>query len=175
MIYFIYKNGTVYGSTEFEDAIADIAFANGLEDYEIGQTEFEDYTPHNKKYLLKNGEIVLNPDFEELQATLRETSFKSQFFEIGNWGWFRKVPKGYSSAVEAMSAAFNMVTILGFLPANTLTFYAAPDFTDETECTETWLVDNSIKNSELPATDFGALYAQFLQAWNEIEHYKEMT
>ena len=65
MIYYIYKNNTVYGSTEFKETIEDIAIANNLEDYEVGTTDFEDYAPSNKKYLLQEGEIVLNPNYEK--------------------------------------------------------------------------------------------------------------
>ena len=161
-----YKLEKPYTETEYADFVVEHNHNNGLKIEETDTAVFS----LEKDEMIKDGEVVQNENYAELQATLREATFKAQFFEIGDWGWFRKVPKGYSSAVEAMSASFNMVTILGHLPANTLTFYATPDFADETECTETWLVDNSIKNSELSAADFCALYAQFLQAWNEIEH-----
>jgi hypothetical protein len=67
MIYFIFKNDIVYGCAESEGLISDIALANNVEDYEIGQTEFEDYTPSNNRYILDNGEIVLNPNYEAEQ------------------------------------------------------------------------------------------------------------
>lgn len=118
---------------------------------------------------LPNG-YAFSDDMQEEFETQREEKFKEQFFKIEGYGWFRKVPKGYSSAVEAMSAAFNMVSIVGSLPANTLTFYTEPDFTDETQCTEEWLVTNSYKNEELSTTAFGELYAKFLESWNKLEH-----
>lgn len=67
MIYYIYKNNIIYGCTEFKEAIEDVAIANNLEDYEVGTTEFEDYAPSNNKYILQNGEIVLNSNYEEEQ------------------------------------------------------------------------------------------------------------
>jgi hypothetical protein len=67
MIYFIFKDNTVYGCTEFEELIEDIAIANNLEDYSIGQTEFEDYTPNNNKYLLEGSEVIINPNYEAEQ------------------------------------------------------------------------------------------------------------
>ena len=36
---------------------------------------------------------------EEL-AEQRQADFESKFFSIPGFGWFRKVPKGYTSAVE---------------------------------------------------------------------------
>ena len=65
MIYYIYKENKVYGSTVNKDLISDIALINNLEDYQIGTTEFSDYTPNNIKYVFKNGEIAINPNYEE--------------------------------------------------------------------------------------------------------------
>ena len=136
--------------------------------YNIDETVETDkeyiYDVELEEYILKNS------DWAQSQAAKREKDFKEQFFEIEGYGWFRKIPKGYSSAVEAMSAAFNMVSIVGYLPANTLTFYTEPDFTDEIQCTEEWLVENTYKNDELTTTAFGQLYAKFLEGWNKLEH-----
>lgn len=170
MIYFIYKNNTVYGCTEFEEAIEDIAIANSLEDYEVGTTDFEDYAPSNNKYLLQEGEIVLNPNYELELAEARKEEFLKQFFKIDGYGYFRKQPKGYGSAVESLNTAFNIVTVLGNLPANTLTFYAEPDFTIAEQCTEEWLVENATKNEVMTPSEFGTFYAQFMMAWNTQEH-----
>lgn len=94
MIYYIYKNNTIYGCTEFEETIEDIAIANSLEEYEVGTTDFEDYAPSNNKYILQNGEIVLNPNYEAEQAQkekerIRELFMtRSDFFDgtIDAWG-----------------------------------------------------------------------------------------
>ena len=170
MIYFIYKNNTVYGCTEFEETIEDIAIANSLEDYEVGTTDFEDYAPSNNKYLLQEGEIVLNPNYELELAEARKEEFLKQFFKIDGYGYFRKQPKGYGSAVESLNTAFNIVTVIGNLPANTLTFYAEPDFTIAEQCTEEWLVENATKNEVMTPSEFGTFYAQFTMAWNSQEH-----
>lgn len=116
------------------------------------------------------GELVFKDEVNDELAIEREQLFKKEFFEIADYGWFRKTPKGYASAVEAMGAAFNMVSIIGTLPADTLTFYKAPDFLYEEQCSEEWLVTNSFKNEELTAQEFGVLYAKFLEGWNKLEH-----
>ena len=73
MIYYIYKNNTVYGSTENEELVGDIAISLGVEDYEVGTTEYEDYSPSNNKYIIEDGEIILNPNYEaELEAQEKE-------------------------------------------------------------------------------------------------------
>lgn len=125
---------------------------------------------NSSEYIYSDGEIVLNPNLEEEKAEIRKQEFKTQFFEIPNVGYFRKQPKGYGSAVESLNTAFNMVTVMGMLPADTLTFYPQPDFTDEEQCTEEWLVANSFKNEQMTTEEFGKFYASFLTAWNNQEH-----
>ena len=107
---------------------------------------------------------------EEEQTQKREANFKAQFFEIQNFGWYRKVPKGYSSAVESLNTAFNVVSILGKLPADMLIFYATPDFSDPEQCTEEWLVAHQTKNQEMTKQEFGQFYVLFMTAWNTQEH-----
>lgn len=125
------------------------------------------------KYVIVEGELILNPNWEEEQAELREAGFRSKFFEIPNFGWFRKVPKGYSSAVESLNTAFNAVTIMQSLPAGTLIFYQAPDFTKPEECTEEWLIEHQTTNEQMTAQEFGAFYIAFMTAWNNQEHVSE--
>ena len=122
------------------------------------------------RYIYQDGLIVENPNYEQLQANARKEEFLNQFFKIDNYGYFRKQPKGYGSAVESLNTAFNVVTIMSKLPANTLTFYAEPDFAIPEQCTEEWLVANSTKNAEMNATEFGVFYSQFMTSWNEQEH-----
>ena len=122
------------------------------------------------KYIIENGELVLNPDYEQEAAEKREADFKSKFFKIPGFGWFRKVTKGYQSAVECLNLAFNNVSILGKLPAETLIFYAQPDFTNPDECTEEWLIAHQSFNAEMTTQEFGEFYAAFSVAWNNEEH-----
>lgn len=123
-----------------------------------------------EKYIYKDGEIVINENLELELAEARKKEFLKQFFKIDGYGYFRKQPKGYGSAVESLNTAFNIVTVLGNLPANTLTFYAEPDFTIAEQCTEEWLVENSTKNEVMTPSEFGTFYAQFMMAWNSQEH-----
>ena len=127
-----------------------------------------DYT--GEKYIVSNGALVLNPNYEEEQAAKREENFKAEFFEIPNYGWFRKQPKGYSSAVESLNTAFNAVTILQKLPANMMIFYPEPDYTIPEQCTEEWLIAHQTFNAEMTAQEFGAFYMVFMTAWNTEMH-----
>lgn len=122
------------------------------------------------EYQLYNGEY-LTP--EEI-ADIREADFKEKFFEIPTYGWFRKQPKGYSSAVESLNTAFNAVSIISSLSAKTLIFYTAPDFTKPEECTEEWLIEHQTFNEAMTAQEFGQFYVAFMTAWNNQEHIKEV-
>ena len=134
---------------------------------------------HQNGYEIRETETALEAwgyteeEIEQIETEKREADFKSTFFEIPNYGWFRKVPKGYSSAVESLNTAFNAVSILQKLPAETLIFYPEPDFADPEQCTEEWLVEHQIKNEEMTIQEFGALYMAFMTAWNTQEHINE--
>lgn len=119
---------------------------------------------------LNNNEFVFADEVEAELAEARKEEFLKQFFKIEGYGYFRKQPKGYGSAVESLNTAFNIVSVLGNLPANTLTFYAEPDFTIAEQCTEEWLVENATKNEVMTPSEFGTFYAQFTMAWNSQEH-----
>ena len=133
---------------------------------EIAQEVYNDID----RYMWNGEDVVLNPNYEQEQADLREADFKNTFFEIPTFGWFRKVPKGYSSAVESLNTAFNAVSILGQLPADMMIFYTAPDFTKPEECTEEWLIEHQTKNQAMTAQQFGTFYMSFMTAWNKQMH-----
>lgn len=139
-----------------------IAIMPQYEGLEILETE--------REIITLNDEFVFKDEVETELAEARKEEFLKQFFKIDGYGYFRKQPKGYGSAVESLNTAFNIVTVIGNLPANTLTFYAEPDFTIPEQCTEEWLVENSIKNEVMTPSEFGTFYAQFMMAWNMQEH-----
>lgn len=118
-------------------------------------------------------DLTLN---HEEQIKERKQEFNSKFFYIPTiegifqGGYYRRTPKGYQSAVESINTAFNAVTVLGSLPQDYLIFYTKPDFTDETQCTEEWLVANQFKNKTMTAQEFGQFYVAFMTAWNTQEH-----
>ena len=139
-----------------------LAFMPQYAELEILETE--------REIITLNDEFVFKDEVELELAEARKEEFLKQFFKIDGYGYFRKQPKGYGSAVESLNTAFNIVTVLGNLPANTLTFYAEPDFTIAEQCTEEWLVENAIKNEVMTPSEFGTFYAQFMMAWNTQEH-----
>lgn len=132
----------------------------------IEQTELE--------YVLDGDEYILKDEaWERKEAEKRKEDFETDFFLIPTYGWFRKKPKGYSSAVESLNTAFNAVSVMQQLPAGMLLFYEQPDFTDESQCTEEWLVAHQIPNEAMSTVEFGQFYVNFMTAWNNQEHITE--
>lgn len=128
----------------------------------------------------KDGEWYLKnkcPHYtEEEKTAMRKADFESTFFEVVNFGWYRKQPKGYQSAVESLNSAYNSyiemqkLGIVQNFPANTLIFYEKPDFTKPEECTEEWLIAHQTFNQEMTPIEFGQFYIGFMTAWNIQEH-----
>lgn len=139
---------------------------------ETQRIEFIVENNHKQGLVIEETEtaLVAMGKTEEEITQERKAEFEKQFFNIEGVGYYRRQPKGYSSALESVNTAFNAVSIMGKLPAGTLTFYNAPDFTIEEQCTEEWLVANSFKNAEMTAQEFGQFYASFITAWNMQEH-----
>lgn len=121
-------------------------------------------------YIWDGSDVVLNPNYDEEQADLREANFKKQFFKVDNFGWYRKQPKGYQSAVESMNVLFNIANMTQGIQAGLIIFYQEPDFTKPEECTEEWLVQHQIVMPAMTLQEFMGLYVAFMTAWNAEEH-----
>lgn len=156
------------------------AFAYEIEDpiCVIKSDVWEQYAGTDKWDII-DGEftdITGTSEYREGKIKSREADFKSNFFLVKDFGWYRKQPKGYQSAVESINSAYNSFTEMQKLgltenfPANTLIFYQQPDFSKPEECTEDWLVAHQIFNQEMTPEQFGQFYISFIQAWNTMEH-----
>ncbi len=121
-------------------------------------------------YIWDGADVVLNPNYEQEQADIREADFKKQFFKVDNFGWYRKQPKGYQSAVESMNVLFNIANMTQGIQAGLIIFYQEPDFTQPEQCTEEWLVQHQIVMPAMTLQEFMGLYVAFMTAWNAEEH-----
>lgn len=121
--------------------------------------------------IIQNNQLIDITNTDEYKAKIaaeKEKYFYDNFIEI-SIGCLRKVPKGYSSIVEAMNSALNVVYINESLPAGVWTIYPKPDFAT-VDNIETYLEANSFKNKAMDAKEFGALYVEFMNKWNSQEH-----
>lgn len=158
--YYIEENNNIIGADTVKERLENIVKMPQYSNLQIKETD--------KKIVSFNGRYVFNE--EKCKAI-----FESEFFEIPNIGWYRKVPRGYSSAIESLNTAFNAVEILNSLPADYLIFYTKPDFTQEEQCTEEWLIANQFKNKAMTKDEFMQFYANFVTAWNNLEHLQPET
>lgn len=121
-------------------------------------------------YIWNGSDIVINPNYDEEQAEIREADFKKQFFKVDNFGWYRKQPKGYQSAVESMNVLFNIANMTQGIQAGLIIFYQEPDFSQPEQCTEEWLINHQIVMPAMTLQEFMSLYVAFMTAWNAEEH-----
>lgn len=127
---------------------------------------------------LLDGDTVVDnsKEYNKEMINKREITFKQTFFEIPavgtifKGGWYRKQPKGYSSATESINTAFNLVNMMGALPKDSLIFYTKPDFSNEEQCSEEWLIENQFRNEAWSKEDFAQFYYAFVTGWNAQEH-----
>ena len=122
-------------------------------------------------YELYNGEY-LTP--EEIAEKRREV-FLKDFFKVEGYGYYRRTPKGYQSAVESMNVLFNVANITKGVQEGLIIFYQEPDFTDPEQCAEEWLVEHQIIMPALTLEQFLQLYVAFMTAWNTEEHNENTT
>lgn len=122
------------------------------------------------EYQLYNGEY-LTP---EEQAEKRQEEFLKDFFNVEGFGYYRKQPKGYQSAVESMNVLFNIASVTQGIQSGLIIFYEEPDFYNPDECTEEWLVEHQIIMPAMTLQEFMQLYVAFMTAWNAQEHISEV-
>lgn len=127
-----------------------------------------------ERYMWNGSEVVLNPNYEDEQAAKRQAEFLKDFFNVEGFGYYRKQPKGYQSAVESMNVLFNIANVTQGIQSGLIIFYEEPDFYNPDECTEEWLVEHQIIMPAMTLQDFMQLYVAFMTAWNAQEHISEV-
>ena len=158
------ENNRVVGAAEDVEKV-------GAINLEITEFQYQNIKQYgNNYYIYSNGQLVLNPDYETEEAAKRQAEFEKTFFNVENYGYYRRVPKGYQSAIESITVAERICAKNNGLPANTLIFYPQPDFTKAEQCTEEWLIEHQIKLPEMTAAQFDNLFITFVFAWNREEH-----
>jgi hypothetical protein len=106
----------------------------------------------------------------EPTAEDRRNDFLNNFFKVEGYGYYRKVPKGYQSAIESINTAYNMCKENNGLPAGVLIFYQEPDFNKAEQCTEEWLTNHQIVLPAMNEQTFVELYSLIITTWNRQEH-----
>lgn len=154
-------------------------------EYYVGQILKKPYPPEAAIWCNENGccledievdgvlKVIITENPKETHEERKE-EFLKKFFKVSlgdlGFGYYRKTPKGYQSAIESINTAQIMCSKMGGLPAGILVFYREPNFNKPEECTEEWLEQNQIILPALNTSAFDLLYLNFIQSWNEQEH-----
>jgi hypothetical protein len=143
-----------------------------------GQSEGQEIVYYNgrvfcavpgKYYQDENGVWCEKSDAEIEQEKIaqRRKNFEDTFIQT-SWGWYRKVPKGYSNALQSVDAIKAMVSGKGgFVSqiAQVVIFYTQPDYTDPTQCTEEWLIAHQYHHQACTTEEFTEFYLDFQSRW----------
>lgn len=132
----------------------------GMEIRDIKQSDID-----SEWYLTEKCPMKPEPTAED-----RRNDFLNNFFKVEGYGYYRKAPKGYQSAIESINTAYNMCKENNGLPAGVLIFYQEPDFNKAEQCTEEWLTTHQIVLPAMNAQTFVELYNLFITTWNRQEH-----
>ena len=166
MWYFFIENDKINGCGQCP------CITEGILNVEATEEMTRNYVENSLLYVWdsKNEEIIENPDYIEQKAAERKNLFLQDFFEVEGYGYYRRIPKGYQSAVESMNVLFNIANVNKGVQAGLIIFYSEPDFTDPEQCTEKWLVAHQIVEPSMSLEEFMQLYVAFMTAWNTQEH-----
>lgn len=141
---------------------------------EISGEEYTNIVADMNKYIYSEGSIIINPQLEEEQATLRREQFNKSFL-ITSLGNYRLVPQGYANAQQAIDVVNNNVNMLGSLTEELtqwIIFYETPDFTKEEECTEEWLVAHQKNPEPMTLEEWQKFYFEFCQLYAQSQYKK---
>lgn len=139
-----------------------LLFTPQYQDLPIQETE--------EGYTIVDYQLITIEEADNVEANKRKEIFLKDFFKVNGYGYYRRVPKGYQSAVESMNVLFNIANLTKGLQAGLIIFYEEPNFTDETQCTEEWLIAHQIIMPAMTLEEFMQLYVAFMTAWNTTEH-----
>lgn len=145
-----------------------------ITNFEVTEELYNAFVANPDKYIwdTEKQKIIENPKYEEEQIQARTIEFYNNFV-VTSWGAFRKTPKGYSSAVEAVNTIFNMVNVAQSLTeelAQLLIFYEVPDFTQAKQCTEEWLVAHQKTHEACDLQTFMTWYLEFQTVWAKTQY-----
>ena len=160
MYYAQIENNEIIGASEAQ------FLDEGILNIEISKDVYDNLD----HYIWDGEQIIIDPNYDTKQAAIREAEFKADFFEVEGYGFYRRQPKGYQSAVESMNVLFNIANVTQGLQAGLIIFYQEPDYTKPEECTEEWLVAHQIIMPAMTLQEFMQLYVAFMTAWNTEEH-----
>lgn len=168
MYYIFVENGIINGSGEC------YCEGDNIQSIEVTEELYNDFIEDTDRYIYQDGEIIPNPDYEEIKANERKAEFESKFLATSK-GNYRLQPKGYSNAQQSIDTVNGMVNALGALTeriARMVIFYPTPDFTKVEECTEEWLIEHQYNIEPMTKEEWVDFYIEFSELY-ALNQYKK--
>lgn len=122
--------------------------------------------------IMKDGEPIINPDWEKEETARRKAEFDQQFL-LTSKGNYRIYPKGYANAQQSIDTVNNIVVAMQGLTediANMVIFYDTPDFSKEEECTEEWLIQHQHHPSPMTLGEWAQFYIEFTTLYAQQQY-----
>lgn len=140
---------------------------------EVSDEIYQAYLEDIRKVIYQDGQVVFNPEYEEIKANERRTEFESKFL-LTSKGNYRLQPKGYSNAQQSIDTINGMVNAIGSLNeriARMVIFYPTPDFKNAEECTEEWLIAHQHNIEPMTKEEWLDFYIEFSELY-ALNQYK---
>ena len=143
----------------------------------ITEAQAEKIQEDSLYYIISDGKLIKNPNYDEQKAQEREKEFYSKFLATSK-GNYRLQPRGYSNAQQSIDTVNGNVNALGSLNeeiAQIVIFYPTPGFTKEEQCTEEWLISHQYNIEPMTKQEWGIYYLEFskLYALNQYKSANE--
>ena len=102
------------------------------DDLEYPNLSMMEYEKNKNKYIISNGELVENPDYESLKKKERETLFKAEFFNT-SLGWIRRKVTMKDGSIKDFLGDLLLSIKAGLELGQTVEIitYKEPDYTKE--------------------------------------------
>ena len=130
-------------------------------------------TKGSNYFIIVDNTLIVNPNYDKEEENYRKQDFESKFIET-SWGWYRKMPNGYANAPQSIDIIDKLVTKFNGFITNIdamMIFYAKPDFSDATQCTEEWLIAHQYHHGVCAKQEFDDFYVDFQTRW-ALSQYK---
>lgn len=122
MYYIFVENGEIFGRGQARIVNPEV------ESIEVSQEVYDNY----KMYIYQDGEIILDPDYEEKQEQRRREMFEKKFFNT-SLGWVRREVNMANGEIKDFLSDLLPSIFIGVSSGTQVTVltYDAPDFTQE--------------------------------------------
>ena len=121
----------------------------------------------------------------EEEAQKRQEAFEKEFIETsmkdshGNNAWYRQIPHGYANAPQTIEIVDKYVRDAQGMTeqiASLLIFYEKPDFAEEEECTEEWLIQHQFNPPvNMTLQQWLAFEMDFQIRWADLKYKRQQA